>query len=115
MRSLGPGSLAAVLKIGIDVLYFLSFIPAVLLIGICALIPLFSQSTDLTVHPRVLLEFDPDVFEVLPGQYTAPRVLVEKAVAVLEVKGVSAGRMIIGLAFAWVFWLFLFFGLRFSF
>ena len=112
MRSLGPGSLAAVLKLGIDVLYFLSFVPPVLLAVLCVLIPFFSDSTHLTVHPHVLVQFDPDTFEVLPGQHSAPKVTVERAVAELEVEGVSPWRMLIGLSFAWVFWLVLFVGLR---
>ena len=37
---------------------------------------------------------------------------IEKAVALLEVEGVSAGRMAVGLGVAWMFWGFMFVGLR---
>lgn len=112
MKTLGRGSLASAMKVLFDVLYYLSFVPAVGLLVLSVLMPVFHESENLTVHPRVLLHLDPDDHRVLPGVDSAPRVQIEKAVASLEVSGVSAGRMAIGLAVAWGLWTFMFVGLR---
>jgi len=113
MKTLGRGSLASCLKALIDVVYFLSFLPAVLLVVLAVLIPFFADSTHLTVHPRVLLQLRPEVFAVLPGESgPVPDVTIERAVADLAVEGVSAGRMALGLAWAGVLWVFLFLALR---
>lgn len=112
MKTLGRGSLASALKALFDVLYYLSFVPAVGLLVLSVLIPVFHESENLTVHPRVQLHLDPDEYRVLPGTQSAPRVQIEKAVALLEVEGVSAGRMAVGLGVAWMFWGFMFVGLR---
>lgn len=113
MKTLGRGSLASFLKALIDIGYFLSFVPAILLVVLAALIPVFSDSTHLTVHPRVLMQLRPEAFEVFPGEDgNARAVTIERAVAQLSVEGVSARRMAIGLVFTGVFWVFLFVALR---
>jgi hypothetical protein len=103
MKSIGRGSIASVLKWGIDIFYFLTLFAGVLLLLVISGLLIFHDSAHLTVHPRVLLHVSPDAFEVLPGTGTTPRVQIERAWAELEVEGVSAGRMVLGLSFAVVF------------
>lgn len=113
MRSLGPRSLASYLKLCIDVVYFLSFVPAVLLVVIAVALPFIGAGGHLTVHPQVLLRFNPDDLHILPGTSpNVPSVTIERAVAQLALEGVSAGRVAIGLAFAAILWTFLFVSLR---
>ncbi len=99
MRTLGPRSVAAAFKRIFDVLYFLAFIPPVLLIGLLVLLS-FVDSENLTPHPQVNLRFEPETYDVRPNDPQIKRFEIQDASGVLEIEGVQQGPFMISLGWA---------------
>lgn len=101
MRKLGPKSLASVIKVILDITFYLAIFAGVLLVVITVAIPLVA-SKHLTQNPEVFFELDPAVYEISSESLGIEEAPIHEARGKIEIQGVSNKRMLVSLGFAYV-------------
>lgn len=99
MKKLGPRSLASVIKVILDITFYLAIFAGVLLVIVTIAIPLI-DSKHLTQNPEVSFELDPAIYHISSDSLGIEEAPIHEARGKIKIEGVSNRRMLIGVGFA---------------